>query len=147
MNTADMNLQSTSKGAEANGETITDDETQKVVRVSPKGRALKIGDEFDVTLHFEWQASDVERNDFDGFNLMNMRYPVGKLEYHVTYPWQAARIDVREYVLEHCSAECEIDLQYDGSKSKLTIVFPRPKPVVYLIFFSQRLRRWLEFSP
>jgi hypothetical protein len=131
---------------EANHEILSDEGVRKVIRISPRGKKLSVGDTFDVTLHFEWQAHEAEPNDFDGFNLMNIRYPVRHFVYRVTYPWKAAKIAVWEFVLERQDAKCAINEDTEKvppGSTNLTIDFGAPRPVAYLICFSQKLRDWL----
>ena len=66
----------------------------------PKRTGIRVGESFDVTLHFEWHSTDAEPFDFDGFNFMNMRYPIGKFVYEVEYEWSAQQICVLEYALD-----------------------------------------------
>jgi UDP-2,3-diacylglucosamine pyrophosphatase LpxH len=142
-----MNLHATdSQSNEANCQVLLDEGVRKVICVSPKGKQLKINDTFDVTLHFEWQADEREPNDFDAFNLMNIRYPVGHFIYQVTYPWTAAKIAVKEFVLELKDAEVhkiDDDTKKTPGSTVLTIDFGAPRPVAYLIYFSETLRPWL----
>jgi 3',5'-cyclic AMP phosphodiesterase CpdA len=109
----------------------------------PCPKKLKVDDPFDVTLHFEWQASAEEPNDFDGFNFMGLRYPVGRFVYDVEFPWQPAQVCVREFALR--KREAVHDLRKDlppntAGNSRRQITITNPKPLVYLIFFGETMR-------
>ena len=139
----DMNLAATTDGGKkAYIVLILDSPTRKVLRVLPRPVKLKVGETFDVTLHFEWQATPAEPNDFDGFNFMNMRYPIGKFVYRVEYPWKAAQVCLLEYVLQkRINTECVTPPEdIDAKGQRLTIEITKPKPVVYLMFFGDKVR-------
>lgn len=142
MKITDMNVQVADS---VNKEILVDQEVRKIFRLSPKGQQLRVGDSFDVTLHFEWQADETEPHDFDAFNLMNIRHPVGRFHYEVTYPWIAAKIAVYEFVLERRPADCRPadDVKTVPGSTILTVDLDKPRPVAYLICFSKELKSYL----
>jgi hypothetical protein len=110
---------------------------QKVILVSDP---LKFTPEkpFDITLHFEWQASKDQPNHFDGMNLMYFRHGVKHLKYNVCFPWKAKHTKVMAYGLTpfNLKPERETYFQDIGGHYVYSFEIVEPQPLAYLIFFG-----------
>jgi hypothetical protein len=76
-----------------NFELILDEPRRKVVRVVTTV-PLKSGDHFDVGLKFRWPTTHYDPNDYDGFNLLYFKHPIGKVSYEAELPWTPAQLEL-----------------------------------------------------
>jgi hypothetical protein len=115
---------------------------QKVILVSDPLKFAP-GEQFDVTLHFEWQASKDQPNHFDGMNLMYFRHGVKHLKYHVRFPWKAKHTKVMAYGIKrlHLTPDKETYFQGIGGGHVYTFEIVEPRPLAYLIFFGP-VQQW-----
>ncbi|MFN2491292.1 MAG: metallophosphoesterase [Pyrinomonadaceae bacterium] len=133
-----MNLSATNNQEEKplKIELLLDRSHQKVIRVLTR-LPMEPGSYFDVTLKFEWQATESEPNDFDGINLMPFRHPVGRLTYEATLPWEPGQAKVLAYSVQDFTPKLEN--RKDGpAKSggfEFSFEISNPKPMAYLISF------------
>lgn len=132
----DMKVSATdSDGNSLDAKPLIDYPTQKVIRVSYY-KPLKFGGVFDLTLRFQWQASMIEPNNFDGMNLMYFRHPVGSLKYRVKLPWQPVGQRVIAYGIDESDPETNqppaTEKLSDGTYS-FSFEITNPKPLAYLI--------------
>ncbi|HJQ33417.1 MAG TPA: metallophosphoesterase [Pyrinomonadaceae bacterium] len=140
------------------GEAITwkslvDKDCCKVFRARPHKELLP-GDSFDITLDFQWQATESEPNHFDGVNLMYFHRPdrshghiAERLKYSVSIPWQPAQAKVRAYGVRDFAPElkhwevkpvdaADPDAKKYGVTHRFSFEIERPQPVAYLIVFG-----------
>lgn len=125
------------KNEELAYDVLRDRANRKVIRVLPRLQ-MKPGDQFDVTLSFQWQATESEPNDFDGINLMTFRNPVGCLSYSATLAWNPAQARVLAYGVEDIVPELQDVLLEPGTllgTFKYSFNMDKPKPMAYLISF------------
>jgi 3',5'-cyclic AMP phosphodiesterase CpdA len=80
-------------------EVEVDHPNQKMILVLHR-TPLSSGEEFDITLDFEWQASVHEPPEYDGINLNYFKFPVNLLTYSVVVPWEPIRYEIIQYDVE-----------------------------------------------
>ncbi|HEX5707329.1 MAG TPA: metallophosphoesterase [Pyrinomonadaceae bacterium] len=136
---------------------LVDEPNRKVVRVRTR-RQLEEGDTFDITLRFQWQATDSEPNHFDGLNLMYLHPDkhydrehdtkhlrvARMLRYSVTLPWEPMQPSVRGHgikdeVIELKDEEVEaLPPAEDGGETRYRFSFgiEEPPPIAFLINFA-----------
>src|SRR5262249_51185093 len=108
---------------------------QKRVRVRHLNQ-LTAGDQFDVTLSFEWEIARYERLAYDGINLMYFRHPVQRVQYRALLTWEPKHITVHGYGVERISVikreqSCHEDLSAGGWRYSTSI--DEPAPIAYWI--------------
>lgn len=135
-----MNIRATNNldGNDLDTEILLDRSNQKVIRGLQR-TLLRPGDLFDVTLRFDWQATESEPNDFDGINLMPFRNPVNRLRYSATLPWQPSQARVLAYGVQNVTPELKDESlkQVEGPSPCFEYSFEivEPNPMAYLISF------------
>lgn len=122
---------------------------RKVVRVRPR-KLLAPGEEFDVTLRFQWQATRDEPNHLDALNLMyfhpdkRKKHVARTLRYTVTLPWEPAQTSVRILGTQDRAAVCKcyetpalVPAEAGGKpKYRFSFEIEDPRPVTYFITFA-----------
>src|SRR6266404_512294 len=139
MRQQDMDISaSDSQGRKLNVSFVLDYPTQKVIKVSHYS-PVSIGGTFDITLRFQWQASAMEPNNFDGMNLMYFRHPVGRLTYRANLPWQPVGQRVIAFGIDESDPETdgfpETVAQSDHTHT-FSFEIANPKPFAYLIWLK-----------
>jgi 3',5'-cyclic AMP phosphodiesterase CpdA len=139
MRIQDINLSaSDSQNRILNVRSVRDYPTQKVIKVNHYS-PLPIGSTFDMTLRFQWQASAMEPNNFDGMNLMYFRHPVGRLTYRANLPWQPVGQRVIAFGLGESDPDTDSPPttvpQPDGTHT-FSFEITNPKPLAYLIWLK-----------
>lgn len=114
-----------------------DDPYQKVIQAFYE-LPLSKGALFDITFNFEWQSSDVEPNDFDGFNLMQFGHPIERVEYRVTLPWRPIAPKVKAYGIEPTEPTLKERALEQAPDSSWVYRFAIDKPaqLAYLVFLK-----------
>ena len=113
---------------------LEDEPNQKIIRGLHR-LALAPGQEFDVSLSFQWRGSAAERQTFDCLNLMYFRHPVGLLRYRVVTPPGLKQPRVRAFgigVSDPSLASQTVE-SLPGQPCKYEFAIKSPRPVVYLI--------------
>lgn len=108
--------------------------TQKLIRVLHP-LPVKPGDEFDITLGFEWQATQEYPNHYDAFNLLYFLKGIDLVSYRVRLPWKPAQFNVSAYGLRKSDlniADFQARQNDDGTYEYAFKIY-NPKPLVYLI--------------
>jgi|GEM_PF-3710891 len=139
MRLPDMNLSaSDSQGRNLNISVIKDYPTQKIIKISHYS-PLQIGGTFDITLRFQWQASAMEPNNFDGMNLMYFRHPVGRLTYRANVPWQPVGQRVIAFGMDESDPETDnapATITHSDQTHTFSFEITKPKPFAYLIWLK-----------
>lgn len=114
---------------------VKDYPTQKVIRVLHDLQKAP-GDEFDITLCFQWQASEEEPNDFDGVNLMCFRHPISRLVYRAVVPWKPAQPKVRAQgvIEQEPELKDEKRKRLEHGSEEYCFEIDNPRPLAYLIY-------------
>ncbi|MFN0140383.1 MAG: metallophosphoesterase family protein [Pyrinomonadaceae bacterium] len=138
MKVEQMKLKATNNlnGKPLQTEILRDLSHQKVIRVLSR-LLMKPEFDFDVTLKFEWHATESEPNDFDGVNLMPFRHPVGHLKYKATLPWEPAQARVLAYGVQDFTPTLQNEALTGSASTNFEYSFEiaDPKPMAYLISF------------
>lgn len=82
------------KDSALNCKSINDSPNRKIICVQPR-IAPSVRTIIDVTLEFEWQASETEPNNFDAITLMGFRHPVDQVTYRARTEWCPTQVQLR----------------------------------------------------
>lgn len=139
MKTDKMKLSATNNvdSSQLDVKVLMDQPNQKVIRVLTRTQ-MRPGSDFDITLSFEWRATESEPNDFDGINLMSFRHPVEHLSYSATLPWQPAQAKVLGYGIQNVTPKLQKESLKPAAASgtfSYSFEIERPAPMAYLISF------------
>lgn len=116
-------------------EVLIDEGNRKVLQVLLQTQLDQSAD-FDISLSFQWQASEKERNDWDGINLMPFRREVGAVRYSVLMPWKPKQPRVVGYGASTVAIKPDneqVKNDENGGGSKYTFELISPRRIAYLI--------------
>jgi hypothetical protein len=134
-----MNLRATNNvdGSPLSVHVVSDRPHQKVVHVLSR-TLMRPNSSFDITLHFAWQATESEPNDFDGINLMSFRHPVKLLRYRAILPWQPAQAKVLAYGVQNSVPPLQNESLTQSTQSgcyEYSFEIENPDPLAFLVSF------------